>query len=459
MNGRKADTAELAGRIVGPVRTAGAEGYEQEISGFQTAARREPDVVVGATGPDDVCAAVGFATAHDLPVAVQGTGHGLATMTGGLLITTSRMAGVTVDPGARTARFEAGASWADVVARTAPYGLAPLSGSAPGVCAMSYLLGGGMGLMARKYGYAADHVQALDVVTADGQARHVTAAGDADLFWALRGGRDNFGIATAAEIHLMPVERLYGGGLFFDAELAGPVLSGWLRWTADLPTELTTSLAVVPFPDVPALPEPLRGKHVVHIRVAYLGAADRGETLVAPLRTIGPRLLEGLREMPYSESGSICNDPTDPMPYFGSNAMFRDLDDDAISTLLDTAGPGAEHTFILELRHLGGAMSRPSAIPNSVGHRDAAFALGALSRLGPDDAGATAAAHAGLSKAMGPWTIGRCLNFTYGDLTPEDVATAYDADDFRRLVELKGRYDPGNLFRLNHNIPPNYERS
>ena len=436
--------------------TPGEEGYDEELKGFQTAARRQPDVVVGATGEDDVRRAVRFAADRAMPVAVQGTGHGLSAMRGGVLITTRRMTGVRVDTGERTAWIEAGAPWSKVVEAAAPHGLAPLSGSAPGVCASSYLLGGGLGLMARAYGYGADHVRSIDAVTASGELRHVTPDEDADLFWAMRGGRDNFGIATAVEVDLVPVSRLYGGGLFFDASRAGDVLDAWVRWTSGVPDEMTSSLAMVPFPDIPVLPEPLRGRHAVHIRIAYTGDAERGARLVEPLRAVAPRIMERVQDMPYTESGSICNDPPDPMPYHGSSAMLRDLDDAAIRALLDVGGPDASHKLILELRHLGGALARRPAVPNAVGHRDARFALGVLSRLPDADAdhSEARAVHDDLHGRLSRWSLGRCLNFTYGELTPEEVGTAYDAGDYERLRQLKRRYDPANTFRLNHNIPP-----
>lgn len=435
--------------------TPGDKGYSEETAGMQTAFPREPDVVVGATSPDDVSAAVKYAVENGMPVAVQGTGHSFSTLRGGLLVNTSRMTGIEVHPRKKTARFEAGVRWAQVVEAAAPHGLAPLTGSAPQVGAMAYLLGGGLSLMGRKFGYAADHVRQIDVVTARGQYRHVTEESDPDLFWALRGGRDNFGIATAAEVDLVEVERLYGGGLFYDAVTsAGDVVPAWRRWTEDLPDEMTSSLGIVPFPDIPPIPEPLRGKHVVHVRIAYLGDEASGAKLVEPLRDAAPRIMEGLREMPYTEAGSIYNDPTDPMPYHGSNSMLSDLDNKAVETLLETAGPDADHKFILELRHLGGALGRKPKVPNAVGHRDAAYALGALSRIGPVDLPTATEAHNELKRAMHPWTIGRCLNFTYGDADPDDVRDAYDAKDYERLTELKSRYDPENLFRLNYNIPP-----
>jgi FAD/FMN-containing dehydrogenase len=446
----------LAEQVKGEVFAPGGKGYDDEMTGAQTAANRKPDVIVGAAGEDDVVAAVRFAAEHGLPVAAQGTGHSLGDVDGGVVITTRRLDGVRVNADERTAWVEAGVPWGKVAEEAGKHGLAPLSGSAPAVCAVSYLLGGGLGLMSRRYGFGADHVRALDVVTADGEFRHVTAESEEDLFWALRGGRDNFGVVTGVEIDLLPVATLYGGGLFFDVERAEDVINAWERWVRTVPEEMTSSLAMVPFPDIPVLPEPLRGKHLVHIRIAYIGDAESGEKLVEPLRGIGPRVLEGLREMPYPESGSISNDPTKPMPYFGSSAMLSDLDSTAIHTFLELTGPGSEQQFIVELRHLGGAIARRPAVASAVGHRDAAFTFGALTKLTSDDADVTPVreAHAGVLKAMAPWTVGRCLNFVYGSLTPEEVAEAYDPDDYERLTRLKARFDPANTFRLNYNIPP-----
>jgi hypothetical protein len=446
---------KLAEQVRGPVLTPGADGYDDEIAAYQTAAKREPQVVVGATGADDVRGAVAFAAARDLPVAVQGTGHAVIPMDGGLLITTRRMDGVSIDAQARTARIEAGTRWARVIELASPYGLAPLSGSAPHVCATSYLLGGGLGLMGRRFGYAADHVRSVNLVTADGALRHVTAEDEPDLFWGVRGGQGNFGVATDVEVELVPVEKIYGGGLFFDAAQAEDVLDTWREWTSTVPEEMTSSLAIVPFPDVPALPPPLRGKHLVHIRIAYTGDAATGEKLVEPLRAIGPRVLEGLREMPYSESGSISNDPTDPAPYYATNAMLGGLDEHAVGDLLEVAGPGRSTVpLIVEIRQLGGALARQPEVPNAVGHRDAAFVVGTLTILRAADPDAARAAHDQLGKVLAPWTVGRCLNFTYGVTTPDEVASCYDPDDYRRLTELKARFDPANMFRLNHNIPP-----
>jgi FAD/FMN-containing dehydrogenase len=440
----------------------GDDDYDDERTGFQRAVEHRPALIVAATGPDDVRAAVELATAQRRPVGVKATGHGVTAPAGddGVLITTQRMSGVRIDPETRTAHVEAGARWGQVVERAAPHGLAPLSGSSPEVGAVAYTLGGGLGLMSRRYGYAADHVRSIDVVTADGQARHVTADTetgadtDADLFWALRGGRDNFGVVTSLAVDLVPLARLYGGGLYFAAEHVGDVLDAYRRWTAEVPDEVGSSIGLVPFPDLPMVPEPLRDRYVAHVRIAYLGDKATGEELIAPLRAVAPRLIDRVEVMPYTASGSIHNDPTQPHPYYGTSLMLRSLDAETASTLLDLAGPEAPIPCVIQLRHLGGALARPPAVPNSVGHRDAAFLLSVISFVeggtGPNDD-----LQARLSEALAPVTAGTNLNYLYGAAaTPEAVRAAYEPGDYRRLAELKRVYDPANTFRLNNNIPP-----
>jgi FAD/FMN-containing dehydrogenase len=452
-----AEIAALAGRVRGEVFVPGDGGYGAELGGFQTAARHRSDVVIGAAGAEDVRAAVEFARARGLPVAVQGTGHALLSVAseGGVLVTTGRMDEVRVDASARTAWIEAGVRWEKVIHEAAPYGLAPLSGSAPFVGAVSYALGGGLGLLSRKYGYAADHVRALEVVTADGRLRRVTAESDPDLFWALRGGRDNFGVVTGMEVDLFPVGRVYGGGLFFDGGLAGEVFDAYLEWTATVPDEVGSSVALIPFPDVPQVPEAFRGRHVAHVRIAYTGDAEAGEKLVAPLRTVGPCLAQTLGEMPYAAAGSIHNEPDRPHAYTADNAMLGDLDAPAMRAILKLTGPDAPVPCVVQLRHLGGALSRPPEVPNAVGHRDAGYLISVLSPLDGLDPGDVRSVHGRVFEALAPRTVGRCLNYMYGEKpTPEQVRTAYDPDDYRRLTELKAVHDPDNTFRLNHNIPP-----
>ncbi|MGQ4383346.1 FAD-binding oxidoreductase [Streptomyces sp. SAS_270] len=433
----------------------GDSGYEEELAGFQTGFTQRPAAVFAASSTDDVARAVAYAAAEGLPVGVQATGHGLpGSAEGGVLITTRRMDGVTVDAEARTVRVQAGVRWGQVVEAAAPHGLAPLNGSAPGVGAVSYTLSGGLGILAREFGYAADHVRSLDVVTADGRPRRVTRESDPDLYWALLGGGHNFGVVTELEIGLVPVARLYGGSLAFDGREIDPVdvLRAYERWTRTVPDGLTSSFAAVPYPDAPGMPPHLRGRYVISVRVAYTGTAEEGEQLVAPLRRIGPALSDSLREMPYTESHTIHSDPDFPHPYYGDSAVLRELDVEAAAQVLARTGPDAPTMCVLQINHLGGALATEA--PNSVPHREGRFLVRLLAIISPG-AGQEGreAARAVLDPAFGvlaPWTIGRVLNFAFGaGDRPEGL---YDAATHKRLAGLKSTYDPANLFRRNYNI-------
>ncbi|KNB52172.1 FAD-binding oxidoreductase [Streptomyces caatingaensis] len=447
----------LAAEVEGPVLVPGDEGYDEERTGFNLAVRHRPDVVVGAAGAEDVRAAVRFAARHGLPVAVQATGHGYSVVAdGGLLVTTRRMDGVDVDPVARTVTVGAGARFDAVVAAAAEHGLAPLNGSAPHVAAVPYVLGGGVGLLVRSFGYACDRVRAMDVVTADGSLRHVTPEREPDLYGALLGGRDNFGIVTRLEMELLPVARLYGGGLYFDAEAAPGLLEAYVRWTASVPEEMNSSVALIPVPDDPAMPEPLRGRYVHHLRVAFTGGAEEGERLVAPLRAAGPVLAGELGEMPYADSAVIHNDPPVPVPFLRETAVLDRLDGEALGRILELAGPGAPVPCVVELRHLGGAAARGGAHRTAVGHRRAEYLLSALTLLFGVTEEDTRPVLKRLLDALEPWSAGASLNFLgHGENAAAGrVRDAYDAEDFARLSRLKAVHDPGNLFRLNYNIPP-----
>jgi FAD/FMN-containing dehydrogenase len=452
----QAAVEKLAERVSGSVLVPGDADYDAERGGFQLYGQHTPLAVVCAASAADVREAVEFASAHALPVAVQGTGHGPAfPALEGVLIGTRRMNNVVIDDIARSARISAGARWKEVIEAAARHGLAPLSGAAPHVGATGYTLGGGLGLLARRYGYAADHVRSLEVVTADGRLRRVAADREPDLFWALRGGRDNFGIVTTMEVDLFPVTSLYGGGLYFPEDRAERVAVGYLDWTRAVPDEMTSSIAAVPFPDVQAVPEPLRGRHVLHVRIAYLGTARSGEQLLRPLRALGTPLMDTIRELPYTESGTIHSDPQAPMPYLGNNAVVTSLDETALCALLALVGPGSANPCVLEVRHLGGELASRPKDGNAVGHRQAQYLVALQSRLGGDAPAALRDLHDRALRPLAPVTAGKNLNFVFGaNLSADDVRAGYDADAYQRLRQIKVHFDPANMFRLNFNIAP-----
>jgi FAD/FMN-containing dehydrogenase len=380
----------------------------------------------------------------------MGSGHGpsVPASDDAVLIRTGRMDAVTVDPQRRTARIEGGARWGDVIAAATPHGLAPLNGSSPHVGVSGYTLGGGVGHLGRRFGFAADHVRSIELVTADGRLQRVTAESDSELFWALRGAGTNFGVTTAMEIDLFPVASLVGGELAFDADLAADVLHAYVDWAASVPETMSSSVLLLTYPDDPAVPPELAGHHVTHVRVAFSGDDEaEGRRWVEQLRGIGPRIVDTVRVMPYAEVGTITHEPTDePVPAFDRNRLLRGIDHD-LATLL-----AAPADFLVELRHWGGALARPPAVPNSVTGRDAGWSLTAISDPDP----AHRSARDDLLAALDPWSTGTTyINFNgVEDTSPAAVARSYDPATFTRLQHLKSTHDPHNLFRTNFNIPP-----
>lgn len=446
----------LVRQVAGPVLRPGDDGYGGELGGFDLAVEQRPAIVVGATGPADVIAAVRHALTAGLAVGVQATGHGITVPADdALLITTRRADGVRVDPADRSAWLGAGAIWSRVLHEAAPFGLAPLAGSAPAVGAVSYTLGGGLGVLGRRWGFSADHVRRLDVVTADGRPRRVTADEHPDLFWALRGGGGNVGVVTGMQVELVELTELYGGGLFFPGDAAGDVLTALLAVGRDAPDEVSLSAALMVFPDLATVPSAVRGRWCCHVRVSSTGSPRRCEQVIAPIRHAATPLLDTLRTMPVTDLGTIHNDPTTPRATNTRSLVLRSADDATVATVLGHARPGA--SFGVEVRQLGGALARQPAVPNAVGHRHGAVTVYTTAYPSPTGSGVSGGAdEQALLDDLAPWSDGGALvNFLAGPhVTPADVRAAYEPDLWTRLVQTKTRWDPGNVFRINHNIPP-----
>jgi FAD/FMN-containing dehydrogenase len=450
--------SDLAAAVKGTVALPDEPGYEAATNLFNTAVTQRPAVVVNARSAADVRAAVRFAADRSLPVAVQSTGHGIALPADdAVLVSTREMRGVLVDTNVNTARVEAGVASEELIHAATTVGLAPINGASPVVGTVGYTLGGGIGPLGRPFGYAADHVRELEIVTASGERVTATPTKHSDLFWASRGGKGNFGIVTALVTDLVPVARLYGGGAYFPGEAAPDLLAAYREWVATVPDELSSSIALLRLPPIEQIPEPLRGKFVVHLRIAYTGNATDGERLVRPLRAVAPVLVDTIGEMPYAEVARIHQDPTEPAPIADRSGLLRTLEPETIDVLMNLVGPGADTPLVaVELRHLGGALARPPARPSAVGYRDAAFSLFTVGVGGPDTRAAARESQEELFTALAPWRMGGpYVCFLSGrDTDPAQIAAAYEPADYQRLREIKTAYDPANLFRINHNIPP-----
>jgi FAD binding domain/Berberine and berberine like len=425
----------LRQRFTGPVHLPGDPGYDAQRRPLNPAIDSRPAMIVEARGPADVQAAVEAARRYVLPLAVQATGHGThAAADGGILVRTSGMSAVLVDPARRIARVGPGARWASVLEAAAPFGLAPLSGSAPSVGVTGYTLGGGVGWLSRRYGFAADSVLRADVVTADGCLVTATADRNADLFWALRGGGGNFGVVTSLEFRLHPVEQVYAGAAYFDVERAAETLARYADWAETAPDELSTAVLLRRMPDAPDVPAPVRGRRVLAIKAMYAGESVAARRLLRPLWTAaGPAVHDDLRPMRYADAamGGIAARYLDLIPA---------LSDVLVDTLVAEHARTGSPLSTVEIRHWGGAMARPTADAGPVGHRTVPFSL--IVDAAPPE----------LTERLRPHgTGGTFLNFL---ADTRRTATAYTQDDYRGLRQVKAAYDPQNTFRIGHTIPP-----
>jgi FAD/FMN-containing dehydrogenase len=451
------DAAPLVARVAGSVLLPGDAGYDDERVVWNLNHELVPAVIVVPESAADVQAAVTFAAGQHRPVLVKATGHQIVGQAhGAVVIATHRMNDITIDAAGRSARVGAGVLWSEVIAKTTKVGLAPLNGSNPTVGVAGYTLGGGLSpTLGRSQGYAADHVRSLDVVTADGELRHVDAESEPDLFWALRGGKGNFAVVIALEFDLFPVSRLYGGGIYFPGEQTADVMRAWADWHPRTPETMVTSLAVMRMPSVPETPEPLRGKFLVSVRIAYNGTRADGERMVKPLRAVAPAVLDTVRDMPYAEVSSIHNEPTDPVPYYERGIMLREFPAQAQDKLIELVGPDAETDLVLaELRALGGAWDREPAVPNAVATRGLPYSLLGVSAGPLSQEQQLKRSVAELLDGMKPWQGDRRF---VNNLAPDEAADAaaiYGPERYERLASIKKTYDPANMFRLNHNVMP-----
>ena len=447
--------ARLRAQVAGPVFAAEDEGMGRETSAFNLAAVHRPALAVGATSTSDVAAAVRFAAGHALPLAVQSTGHGAVAGVGeGVMVSTRRMSRVWVDPVTATARAEAGATLGRVLEAAAPHGLAPLNGSSTGVGLGGYVLGGGLPLLGRTFGFAADHVRSFEIVTADGRVRQAGPDTEPDLYWAVRGAGAGFGVVTWLEIELVPVSTIFGGALFYPGEAIGDVLHAFREWTPALPDAMTASIAVLRLPDSADVPPPIAGKLSVNLRVAFAGEASEGARLLAPMRRAAPVLIDSAGERPYRGCDEIYHDPVDPIPLWHRGALLRELPAEAVDRLVEVAGrPQPSPLMLVEMRHLGGALGRPPAIPNAVTARDGAYSLMVAGVSSPGDGG-VAEAGTRVLEALRPWCTGGAVLNLAGELGPDELAAAWPPEVYARLKSLKRAVDPDNMLRFGNVVTP-----
>ncbi|CAM3347218.1 FAD-binding oxidoreductase [Kibdelosporangium persicum] len=429
MNGVNTLRSVVRGRVLLP----NDSDFDAARRPWNLAVQQPVVAVVEAADADDVAALVRHARAAGLSVAVQPNGHGATGRTEGtILLRTGRLDTLRIDPARRRAHVGAGVPSGRVQAATAPHGLTGLPGSSPIVSVTGVALGGGLSWFGRAHGWVADSVTAFDIVDTEGQQRHVTAETDGELFWALRGGGGDFAIVTALELALHPAPRLYGGRILWKADRAPEVMEAYRQITATAPDELTVWLDLLHFPGA----DPM-----VAVDATYLGDESEARDLLSPLHRLAQPLSDTTRTMPVSELGTITAEPTNPGPGLSRAELLTELDDVAVKALL--ADPIAP-LLSVQLRHLGGAFTRPSDTPHGpLTEPYALYMFGIPSD--PATAKAVAARQHGLAEAL-PVSGRKPLTF----LNPsESVADAFAPGTVARLRHLKNHHDPHNTIRSN----------
>jgi hypothetical protein len=447
-------TSALAGKVVTPEHAR----FDEARRAWNLAIDQRPAAVAFPESAQDVAAVVLFARELGLRVAAQGTGHNagpLGSLQDTILLKTERMRAVSIDPARRTARVDAGVVWLEAVEAAAQHGLAALAGSSPDVGVVGYTLGGGISFLVRKHGLAANHVSAIEVVTADGRLARADREHQPDLFWALRGGGGSFGIVTAIELELLPITHAYAGILWYPIERGPEALHAWRELThADgLPDELTTVGRFVNLPPIAEIPEPVRGKSFAIVEAYHLGDPTHADELLAPLRALGP-INDTIATVPMRALSHMHMDPEQPVPLAGDGLMVDQLPADALDTFVEAAGSGAEFPLVsIDLRHLGGELRRPRPEHGPLAQIDADYAMFAAGMVpAPELETPVRAQVQAVKDALAPWAAKQMyLNFAE---TTRTAASFWTEQAYHRLRRIKTAIDPDDIIRSNHAIPP-----
>lgn len=431
--------------------------WDETRRAWQLQVDQRPVAVVSPESAEDIMAAVSLAREQGLRVAAQGTGHNaapLGALDDTILLKTERMRGITIDPQRRIARIEAGVRSRRLADAADRYGLAVLHGTSPDVGMAGYTLGGGLGVLGRGFGLACNHVRAVELVTADGRILRADHDNEPDLFWALRGGGGSFGIVTALEFDLLPLDTAYAGTLWYPIDRAAAVLQAWQELTQNSPPDdLTTMGRLLRFPPIPQVPEPLRGHAFAAVHVYHTGDRAEAEHLLAPLRALGP-VTNTVRMVQMPALTEVHLDPDQPTSGLGTDLLLADFPADALAALLEVAGPdSAFQVLSVEVRHLGGEFARGQPDNGALASIPAPYILFIAGPVPPPELVAEVQAQeAALYRALTPWASSyRYLNFAE---TAADPASFWPEETYYRLRSIKAMVDPEDLIRGNHPIPP-----
>ena len=452
---------DLSAHLDGGLLSAGDDGWDQAVLTWNAMAARVPALVVQPTSSADVATTVGFARERRLLLSVKGGGHhiaGTSIAEDGLTLDMSQMNGVDVDPESRRAQVGPGALLQDVDRATQKHGLATVLGFISEVGVAGLTLGGGLGYLTRRFGWGVDNLVEVEIVTADGEIRTANREEHPDLFWAVRGGGGNFGVVTRFTFRLHEVGPIvYGGLIAWPFDRAEEILDAYRTITQNAPRELTVWMVLLHAPPLPFVPQEFHGEKTCTMVVCYSGDLARVDEALAPIRALGDPVVEQLQPWPYAQQQSFLDD-SEPK---GADNYWRteyvsELSDDLLAAVREVFAeceiPEAQVGFL----HLGGALNEHDVDDGAVGNRDVQYACGVNGRWEHEDPSAEAFQRwvRDGSARVRPFTLGRTyVNFQSADEGGERTRAAY-GENYERLVEVKTKYDPANLFRVNRNIVP-----
>ena len=448
----------------GELITSDHSGYDISRAVWNGAVDRRPRLIARCTGSADVAAAVRFARDHDLEIAVRGGGHnvaGTAVCDDGIVIDLSALRTVWVDPDGGTARVQGGALWGDVDHETQAHGLATTGGIVSHTGVAGVTLGGGIGWLMRKHGLTVDNLLIAEVITAEGNTVRASAFEHPDLFWALRGGGGNFGVVTSFQFTLHPVGPIVmAGPVFWAADDTVDVLRFYRDFIGEAPDELGTVVRLGTVPPLAAIPKDLHFRPAVAVACCYVGTVDNGERAVRELRRFGTPLVDLIGPTAYVAQQSAI-DETVPhgWHYYWKATNLAGLTDDAIAIIADHAYAAISPRSYAVMFHMGGAVARVPSDATAYAGRNIPHNIVIEGVWLPEESGDTAAAETTWARdfldAVQPHRApGVYVNFLDSDDDPTRVREAYGDHTYRRLAEVKAKYDPDNVFHHNKNIPP-----
>jgi len=446
----EATVQKFADSLRGPLLGPGEDGYDGARKVWNGMIDRRPALIARCAGVADVVAAVRFARTHELLVSVRGGGHnitGNAVCEDGLMIDLSRMKSVRVDPARRTARAEAGLTWGEYNHETQAFGLASTGGvvSTTGIAGLT--LGGGLGWLMGKHGLSCDNLLSADLVTADGQFLTASADQHPDLFWALRGGGGNFGVVTSFEYRVHPVDAVLAGMVLHPMAKAREVLRFYRDFARNCPDEALAAAALMTSPE---------GAPVVAIIVSYIGDIVAGEAVVAPLRKFGSPLLDTIAPTSYVQLNTLFDAavPYGEVQRYWKSSFLKQLGDDLIEILIERSAKMLSPMSMVLFFHLHGAAARVDRNATAFGLRDDQWDYDVISQwTDPDESADHVQWTREFWTAVEPFATGEVYVNHLDSEEATRIRAAY-SQGYERLVALKNKYDPTNLFRLNQNIKP-----